>query len=205
MKELFEYIIVDGQTTVTKYRGGDSLTKVVIPEKFENCPVTKIGNAAFQDDRYFHYLVAENCGENPPETYSIIKEILIPDAVRIIANGAFQGLARLTGIKLPALLEVIGDDAFSLWCCCGSLYIPNGVKKIGEAAFGNPLFNDVYIPPSAIEISDDAFSEGIGTGPLNSSINLHLSPKAPPEQKRDFPWGYEYDFKILLDYDEYKG
>lgn len=203
MKYFFEYEIVDGQALVKKYTGGDSLTEIVIPDEFENCPVTEIGDEAFEDDRYACALIDEACGD-PPRAYSVIKKITIPDTVRIIGEAAFEGLARIEQIKLPSSLEMIGDDAFAFWANWGTMYIPDGVREIGSRAFGNPLFRDVYIPPSAIEIAEDAFYESLGCGPTWYYIRIHLSPEAPPEQVRVFLRGYKHgEFEILYDYDKY--
>lgn len=205
--ELFEYIVADGQAIITEYVGGDSLTEVVIPDTLEGCPVTEIGDEAFEDDRYSNSLVDEDIGETP-RGYSVIKKLTIPDTVRVIGESAFEGLASLEEIKLPSSLEIIGDFAFSYLASYGTLYIPNGVKKIGNCSFGNPLFSDIYIPPSLTEIDGCALGESAGVGPSTNKINLHFSPKAPPCQMNGYPWDYGYGYgysgiKIIYDYEEY--
>jgi len=213
MNELFEYEIVDVQAIIKKYLGGDSLTEVVIPDEFENFPVTEIGCEAFADYRYdlycFDLEAAFNCNEKPPkEVYSVIAHITIPKTVRVIGEGAFLGLANLYDIKLPDSLEVISDFAFAYCRNFHKVYIPDKVRKIGDNAFRSPNFRHIYIPPSAVEISKDAFEYSCSDyTELSTKIILHISSNAPLNQTKELRWGWDNRelFEILYDYDEYNG
>lgn len=64
-----------------------------------------------------------------------IMEIILPEGIKTIPDGAFSLFKNLSRVSLPESLEEIGERAFE---CCSSLkhlFIPKNVKKIGEGAF----------------------------------------------------------------------
>lgn len=90
--------------------------KVVIPEQNAGSPIECIDFHAF-----------EKCGK--------IKEVILPDSVRIIESRAFKMCSGLELVRFSGKLESIGEDAFA---DCGSLqkiYLPKTVKEIGKNAF----------------------------------------------------------------------
>ena len=130
-----------------------SLSSVDIPET-----VTNIGRYAFS-----------GCG---------IKELVIPDTVKTIEEGAFS-CSHLTSvtihdsitelpknvfegsdiksIKLPSGVKVIPEDAFG---CCNLLTeadIPESVTEIQSRAFAETALSSIYIPESVTKIEVDAF------------------------------------------------
>lgn len=64
-----------------------------------------------------------------------IREVLLPEGLRVIGAGAFAG-SGLTGLVLPSSLTEIGDGAFTGCSGLTSLYIPGTVVTIGERIFG---------------------------------------------------------------------
>ena len=64
-------------------------------------------------------------------------DIIIPNGVKSIGNGAFGGCTSLTSIEIPDSVKSIGNYAF--WECTSltSIEIPDSVKSIGNYAFDN--------------------------------------------------------------------
>lgn len=155
--------------TIKKYNGND--TVVVIPPTISSWPVTKIGEAAFQDN-------------------TTITSVTIPDSVTEIGANAFAGCTNLTSVtyggdwsKLtiqsgnPAVEDAVNAQLFDFE------FIPNNtaviVKKyngtaadvtipshykgkpvtmIDHAAFHDSAVTSVTIPDSVTSIPDDAFA-----------------------------------------------
>lgn len=155
--------------TIKKYNGND--TVVVIPPTISSWPVTKIGEAAFQDN-------------------TTITSVTIPASVTEIGSNAFAGCTNLTSVtyggdwsKLtiqsgnPAVEDAVNAQLFDFE------FIPNNtaviVKKyngtaadvtipshykgkpvtmIDHAAFHDSAVTSVTIPDSVTSIPDDAFA-----------------------------------------------
>jgi hypothetical protein len=68
---------------------------------------------------------------------SKVKEYTIPDGVKIISDGAFNGLSGCEGlevVRVPEGVEYIGNFTFP-----GTLkkvYLPNSIREMDFAAFG---------------------------------------------------------------------
>lgn len=156
--------------TITKYNGTD--TVVVIPSKISSWPVTKIGEAAFQDN-------------------STITSVTIPASVTEIGSNAFAGCTNLTSVNYagdwsnltiqsgnPAVQDAANAPLFDFEFTLDNTaaivtnYKYNGaaadvtipsryqgkpVTTIGHAAFFNSAVTSVTIPDSVTSISDDAF------------------------------------------------
>ncbi len=118
MTEYLYYVIEDGEVTITGCKDRDLEGDFYIPEKIENCPVTKIGDSAFSV-----------CIE--------ITSITLPDTVKSIGAGAFVKCTELQEIYLGNSLEFIGEEAF--WCCFSltSVNFPASLTKIevGRSVF----------------------------------------------------------------------
>lgn len=61
--------------------------------------------------------------------------VIMPDGVREIGQGAFAGCRRFVTAKLPDKLEIIGQDAFRRSGLSDTVFIPNSVMEIGSSAF----------------------------------------------------------------------
>ena len=87
------------------------------------------------------------------------KNVIIPDGITSIGNGAFWGCVALEHVYIPDTLETIGEQAF---CGCTSLKqitIPDSVKSIqGEAFYGCIHLGKIFEFKSVITIGNDAFS-----------------------------------------------
>ena len=85
-------------------------------------------------------------------------EVVIPNSVTRIGDGAFKGCAGLTSVTIPNSVTSIGSSAFE--GCTGMTHvtIPNSVTSIGSSAFeGCTGMTHVTIPNSVTNIESGAF------------------------------------------------
>jgi hypothetical protein len=86
------YAKTDGEITITGCRINENDEgKIIIPPEIDGCPVTAIAPNAF--------------------ALSDIKEVTIPDSVKVIGFSAFSNTC-LTSIEIPASVESIGSSVF---------------------------------------------------------------------------------------------
>ena len=130
----------DGKSvTITKYKGTAKVVK--IPEKIQNLPVTRIGNAAFEDD-------------------GNITSVTIPNGVTGIGNNAFFNCDSLAGITIPNSVTSIGNNVFYGCTSLAGITIPDSVTSIGAAAFtGCTSLTSITIPKNVIGIGSGVFSD----------------------------------------------
>jgi hypothetical protein len=81
-----------------------------------------------------------------------LRDISVPEGVRIIEKEAFVYCSALNSVELPSTLTSIGDEAF--YCCSDLLYIcfPEGVRSIGARAFSNCNSLGWVAMPSTLQI-----------------------------------------------------
>ena len=139
---------------------------------------TRLEVLASENDHwiYFGDILYKYAGEMP-ENF----EAVIPDWVRGIAGGAFQGQENLKkivlprGVKflgpsafrycpslseviLPDDLEIIPDSTFIETGSLKSITLPNSLKTIYMSAFARSGLESIYIPDSVTEIGISVFS-----------------------------------------------
>ena len=101
------------------------------------------------------------CGTSYKNLYlngTLITDLVIPDGVTSIGDGAFDGCSGLTSVTIPDGVTSIGDGAF--YGCSGltSVTIPDSVTSIGSYAFCDCSgLTSVTIPDSVTSIGDYAF------------------------------------------------
>lgn len=112
-----EYEInADGKSVRLIGEGICTDARIVIASKFHGIPVTEI------------YFVALSSS-------SFIEEIVIPESVTVIRNGAFGSCNNLKKATLPSALENISDSVFADCESLESIVIPKKVKRIETWAF----------------------------------------------------------------------
>ena len=110
---------------------------------------------------------------------SALKDIVLPEGVEYIRNGAFNGAA-IEAIHLPNTLKVIEKDAF----VCENLKtitIPASVVKIEAFAFqNNKALTDVYVLGTNTKAENQAFYQ------YASASFIYTSPSGTTTLKREF-------------------
>lgn len=110
---------------------------------------------------------------------SALKDIVLPEGVEYIRNGAFNGAA-IEAIHLPNTLKVIEANAF----VCENLKtitIPASVEKIEAQAFQqNKALTDVYVLGTKTRAENQAFYEQ-----ASASFN-YTNPSSTTPLKREF-------------------
>ncbi len=113
--EGFEYIIIDGEATITDFPGLSS-GGLVIPSEIDGYPVTVLGENSFR-----------GCDN--------MESVVIPDTVKRIELNAFYGCLKIADLRIGSSVEYIGDYAFSGCEALKALVLPESVKTIGRYAF----------------------------------------------------------------------
>ena len=110
---------------------------------------------------------------------SSLKDIILPEGVEYIRNGAFSGTA-IESIHLPNTLKVIEENAF----VCEKLKtitIPASVEKIKAHAFqNNKALTDVYVLGTKTKAENQAFYEQA------SASFSYTNPSGTTPLKREF-------------------
>lgn len=111
--------------------------KIVIPPTYKDLPVLKIKDYGFEQTN--------------------IEEVVLPDTVEEIGEGAFYKCSKLINIDLPSTLKVIGRYAFSKCENLKLTTLPYGIKKIKNIFEGCSQIYEFVIPGSVEVIKDLAF------------------------------------------------
>ena len=86
-----------------------------------------------------------------------VKELVIPNTVTSIKNGAFSLCHGLTSVTIPNSVTSIGDIAFYGCSNLSSISFGNSVTKIGCAAFAFSNITSVEIPYSVTHVFRESF------------------------------------------------
>jgi hypothetical protein len=134
----FSYTINGGAVTITGYNAAVGLN-VIIPSVIQGHPVSSIGDSAFAG--------------------SGITNVIIPESVTNIGQGAFSQCSKLTNLIIPNSVSNIGISAFNYCFSLTSVTIPNGVPNIGYLTFCNcRSLTNATIGNSVTNIDFEAFS-----------------------------------------------
>ena len=153
------------------FRDCDGLTSVTIPAS-----VTSIGKDAFSGCtgmQSYHVDPANTaycspngllCSKDGSTLIAGINgDVVIPECVTNIGDGAFWGCQGLSSVTIPEGVTNIGDHAF---CGCRELTtvtIPSSVTSIGDHAFEDCYgITSITIPEGVTDISDFSFRDCCG-------------------------------------------
>lgn len=127
-----------------------------------NGTVGSLGRHAFAD---CSALTSISIAKGPIDIYafmncSALESITLPEDLKEIKSGIFNGCSALTEFEIPAGVTSIGGSAFSGCSSLAEVVIPDGVTSIGNYAFnGCTSLAEVEIPASVTSIGSSAFRE----------------------------------------------
>lgn len=91
-------------------------------------------------------------------TYSIIKDIKLPESLEVIDQGAFYSCLNLQSITVPDSVKLIARNAFHNCYALTEAYIGNSVDSIGSAAFwGDEDLRKISLPSIKVLKEEDIF------------------------------------------------
>lgn len=128
-----------------RLQDGKSLSpsdKVEIPSTIiyngKDYTVTKIGITAF--------------------SFVNIKELTIPNTIKVIESGAFDYCSHITELTIPESVEIIDDEAFAFTSSAKTLNLGSGLKRIGEEAFYACGISSLIVPENVTFLGAGAFN-----------------------------------------------
>ncbi len=128
-------------------------------------------------------LYADNTKEVLVGCSSSAEEIVIPESVTSIRNGAFSYCSSLTSVTIPNSVTNIGEFAFAQCTKLTSIEIPSRVTIIEEGTFiGCSKLTTAIIGKNVVSIENVAFD---GCSCLEK---MYLLPSNPPDISR-YPFG----------------
>lgn len=93
------------------------------------------------------------------DSLSELKEVILPDTIKIIGSYAFYQCESLKTINLPNSLEDLGDEVFSGCTSLKSIELPASIKEIGtELFYGCTSLTSVTLPEGMTEVPAGTFS-----------------------------------------------
>lgn len=100
-------------------------------------------------------------------------EVVIPEGVRSIGAGAFEGYSNLIKIEIPSGVTSIGDSAFSGCACLMQIDIPEEIESIQNTVFkGCSSLWEIKIPVNVNSIGDSAFEDCTSLEKIKISENI---------------------------------
>ena len=149
----------DGTVTITKYCGTD--TEVVIPEKLDGKPVTRIEDRAFSGCTSLESVTIPDSvtelGEYAFSYCTSLKSVTIPDSVTELGERAFLDCESLKEITFPRLLTTIESEMCSGCTELVSVKLPEKLDTIHAYAFYDTEITQVSINNAECVISTTAF------------------------------------------------
>lgn len=113
------YTIANDEVTITGYTGAGGA--VVIPAEIEGKPVSEVAGGAFA--------VALNAAA------ANITSVVVPDSVKTMGNGVFNGCTQLASITLPDKIAIESSNNMFRGTAITSIKIPSGMTAFGAFCF----------------------------------------------------------------------
>ncbi len=87
-----------------------------------------------------------------------LRQVIIPDTVECIENGAFVCCSGLRELRIPDSVRYIGERAFESCSSLERVVLPYGLKEIAFGTFTCCIsLKEVWLPPTVKVIEDEAF------------------------------------------------
>lgn len=106
----------------------------------------------------------------------LLKEIVVPEGVKVINNYQFMSLSQITSVKMSSTVEEIGDSAFAYCENLSSITLNEGLKYIGPQAFSScKKVKSLTIPSTVEHINYWAFNycEGLTSVTFKDTKNWY--------------------------------
>ncbi len=149
---VWQYEIHDGKTVITAYKGKAPV--LTVPEELDGYTVDELGDDVFSGN-------------------TRIKEIIIPETIRITGSRVFENCTELTRITMSSLQKTIPSRTFSGCVNLRIIQLPYGITSIGSQAFnGCSSLTYIEIPDSVTTIGTEAFQNCSALSEIMISKNL---------------------------------
>ena len=167
----------DGKGIVIKKYTGPAVSVLVIPAEIEGYPVVQVGSG---DDGYVLYNdispreLDDNKDTERIRDWKSLVSVVLPATITEIGYGAFA-YSGIKNIVLPQGLKLIGDVAFIEANMLETLVLPDSIEEIEDAAFRNctELFT-LTIPESVKSITFKDYNHFNGCGKLPLATRQRL-------------------------------
>lgn len=217
-----EYYPLDDGSFAVSLGNALFLKNIVIPEKFNNKPVTTIIGDTYSRLGNFEKKVETVSLPNSITSIGIsafyefknLKEITIPDSVTTIGNVAFCYCISLQEVSIPDSVNSIGDCAFEFCSNLKSVHLSTNLESIGKYSFGYcTQLKNIQLPEKLKSIGEYSFCSctnlttitipnnvtdiGRYAFTMNTNINIIL----PANDQANYH--KESFFATYVNYDEY--
>ncbi len=140
-----------GSEEASLYAYYGTTANLVLPQTYENKPVTVIGENAFKNNTTLETIVLPNTIKSIyPSAFegcTALKSIVLPEGCEIIDDKAFKGCTSLTSVTIPSTIVYIYQEAFKDCISLESISLPENLNMIGQYAFdGCQTIESVNVP-----------------------------------------------------------
>ena len=122
--------------TLRSYKGAEPYLR--IPDRFDGCAVTAIGDEAFARNKN-------------------LVQVVLPETVTSIGASAFANCQNLNLLELPAAVRSIGRQAFAYCSRLYSLELPQGLDTLEPYAFAYAPFEVLTLPEKITALPEGLF------------------------------------------------